>query len=369
MICYDQFGPEKILSVYDSLSGMRGFVVIDNTVNGPGKGGIRMTPSVTIEEVSRLARAMTWKCALADLPFGGAKSGIVADDTQMSAERKREIIEAFARAIKIVAPASYIAAPDMNIGEQEIGWFVKANGSKKSATGKPAGLGGLPHELGSTGYGVFHATKVALQHARINIKGATVAIEGFGNVGWFAAKHLSEAGAKIIAVSDTRGVIYNPKGIDFNVLARVKKELGTVARYPKGTVQLPDAILTIKADVLITAAIPDLIKDSDVPHLKCRLIVEGSNIPMHHDTEELIHERKILVVPDIIANAGGVISSYVEHIGGSEKQMCKMVEEKITKNVKTVLMHAKKHKVSPRQSALAIAKARVLKASIKGVRA
>ncbi len=359
MINFDEFGPEKIIEVYNPKVGMRGFVVIDNTALGPGKGGIRMTPTVTSEEVFRLARAMTWKNALADIPFGGAKSGIVADSRQLTPKHKQAIVEAFSKAIKVVVPDQYVAAPDMNMAEIEMEWFAKANGSKQSTTGKPSSMGGLPHELGSTGFGVFHATKVAAPFAGLDLKNATVAIEGFGNVGYFAAKHLTEHGAKLIAVSDSRGTIHNSEGLDFKKLAKTKKEKGSVIHYKPGNKDCCEDILAIKADILITAAVPDLIKVSDVRRLKFKLIVEGSNIPMTPGTEELIREKGILVVPDFVANVGGVISSYVEYKGGTEKEMFKLVENKITNNTKIVLETAKKRKISPRQSALAIAKKRI----------
>jgi len=158
----DMLGPEKIIEVYNPKVGMHGFVVIDNTALGPGKGGIRMTPSVSEEEVARLARAMTYKNALAELPFGGAKSGIIANDRELTKLEKKEIVVAFSKALKGIIPREYVAAPDMNMAEEEMEWFSKANGSKKACTGKPKKMGGLPHELGSTGYGVAIATEVAV---------------------------------------------------------------------------------------------------------------------------------------------------------------------------------------------------------------
>ncbi len=361
IIEYDEFGPETILGVYDPKIGMRGFTVIDNTVLGPGKGGIRMTPTVGAEEVSRLARTMTWKNALAGLPFGGAKSGIIADPKQISLEKKKAIVESFSRALKVISPDKYIAAPDMHMAEREMAWFVEANGDRKSATGKPKSMGGLPHELGSTGYGVYHSAMVAAGHAGLDPEKATVAIEGFGNVGRFAAKMMSERGCRLIAVSDSRGVIHNPQGIDFEKLAKVKKETGSVINYKHGKVHRCENLLDIEADILITAAIPDLIKPSDVARLKFKLIVEGSNIPMTHDVEERCHAKGILVVPDFVANAGGVISSYVEHKGGSERDMFRMIEEKIKKNTKLVLEKAEEIDDHPRDAALEIAKERVRK--------
>ena len=361
MIDFDEFGPEKILEVYNPKVGMRGFVVIDNTSLGPGKGGIRMTPSVSAVEVSRLARAMTWKNALADIPFGGAKSGIVADSKRITPSHKKAIVEAFSKALTVVTPDLYVAAPDMNMAEKEMEWFAKANGNKRSTTGKPTSMGGLPHELGSTGFGVFHATKVAAPYANLDLKNATVAVEGFGNVGYFVTKFLSEHGAKIVAVSDSRGVIHNYDGLDFKKLAKVKKQTGSVTNYKPGSKDCCEDILNVKADILITAAIPDLINVSDVRNLKFKLIVEGSNIPMTYDIEELINDKGVLVVPDFVANAGGVISSYVEYKGGSEKEMFKLVEKKVANNTKIVMEAAKKRKCVPRQCALEIAKERIRK--------
>ena len=169
MVQFDDIGPEKILEVYDPKTGMHGFTVIDNTARGPGKGGIRMTPTVTIEEVSRLARAMTLKTAIADLPFGGAKSGIISDPKNISKEKKDEIVKSFSKALKIISPNLYVAAPDINIAEHEMEIFAKTNGSLNSCTGKPKSMKGLPHELGSTGFGVFQSTKIASEFISLNL--------------------------------------------------------------------------------------------------------------------------------------------------------------------------------------------------------
>ena len=361
MDMFDEFGPEKILEVYHPKSGMRGFVCIDNTSLGPGKGGIRMTPTVTKEEVFRLARTMTWKCSLAGLPFGGAKSGIIADPRKFDSKKKKEIVEAFADALKAVSPSLYVAAPDINMAEQDMEWYYKKNGSKQSVTGKPKKDGGLPHELGSTGFGVYHSLLVAAKFAKLDVKNSTVAIEGFGNVGWFVAKYLSEYGGKIVAVSDSKGVIYNKHGLDFKKLAEVKKKEGSVIAYKPGDILPAEDILEVNADILVTAAVPDLIKERDVNLLKFKMIVEGSNIAMTPVVEAMVEEKGILVVPDFVANAGGVISSYVEYIGGNEKKMFEMVEKKITENTNKVLTLARDRKISPRDAAMEIAVARVKK--------
>ncbi len=362
MVDFDGFGPEKVLEVYNAKVGMHGFVVIDNTALGPGKGGIRMTPSVNKEEVFHLARTMTWKCALADLPFGGAKSGIIADPKTFSKQKKKEIVEAFADALKVVCPDLYVSAPDMNMAEEEMEWFATKNGSMKACTGKPKSMGGIPHELGSTGFGVYHATMVALKHLGWDVKKMTFAVEGFGNVGTFAAQFLTEKGAKLVAVSDSKGCLIDSKGIDYKKVFEAKHATGSVVNYKDKNAKVAPGheIISQPVDILITAAIPDLIKDADVESVKAKMIVQGSNIAMTPEVEKRLEKKGILIVPDFVANAGGVISSYVEYIGGSEKDMFKMVEEKVVKNTTLVLETAKKRKISPRDAAMEIAQKRVL---------
>jgi glutamate dehydrogenase/leucine dehydrogenase len=188
-----------------------------------------------------------------------------------------------------------------------------------------------------------------------------VAIEGFGNVGTFAAQFLEKAGATIVATSDSKGTVYNQKGLRFERLMKAKKELGSVTHYGEGSQVLPtQGIIHLPVDILVTAAIPDLIHTRDVDAIKAKLIVEGSNIPMTEQTEEFLHHKKILVVPDFVANAGGVISSYVEFVGGTKEEMFKLVQKKVSKNTQLVLEQSKKHHLPPRKIAMDIAKKRVL---------
>ena len=358
-IKYDEFGPEKIIIVYDPKTGMKGVSVLDNTALGPAKGGIRMESDVTIKEVSRLARAMTWKCALADLPFGGGKSGIMADPTQMTKQKKMEIVKAFSRAVKPYVPSQYIAAPDMNMAEEEMRVFAEANGDKNACTGKPADMGGIPHELGSTGFGVYHATLVAIEHAGIDVRKTTVAVEGFGNVGIFTAEFLAKKGAKIVAVSDSKGCIYNKNGLDIEKLKKIKQDTGAVRNYKPGEVMANEKLFELPVDILIPGARPDVITKENVNKIRAKIIVEAANIPTTAELEAELHKRGVLVVPDFVANAGGVISSYVEYIGGTPEKMFKIVEEKIVKNTKLVLERSTKKKITPRQAAEEIAKERV----------
>jgi glutamate dehydrogenase (NAD(P)+) len=361
----DEWGPEKVIETYDPKTKMKGILVIDNTSLGPGKGGIRFTPTVDVKEVFRLARAMTWKNALADLPFGGAKSGIIGDDRKMSKGQKKAIVKAFSISLKPVCPSMYVAAPDMNTAEEEMKWFAEANGSMKACTGKPKELGGIPHELGSTGFGTYHSALVTIEHQGFDVKDVSVAVEGFGNVGLFVCKFLSERGAKIVAVSDSKGCIYNKDGIDFDKISKVKAETGTVTKYKPGKVLKNEKLFELPVDVLIPAAIPDVITKKNVNKVKARIIVEGSNIPIPHDVEKTLYKKGVLVVPDFVANAGGVISSYIEYTGGTPKQMFKLVEEKIRKNTKLVLEKSEEENLSPRDAATKIAQERVKKAMEK----
>ena len=366
MVEYDEFGPEKILEVYDKTTGMRGFTVIDNTQRGPGKGGIRMTPSVSIDEVARLARAMTWKCALANLPFGGGKSGIIADPRELDHARKAAIIKAFSKGIKPICPKQYIAAPDINTGEEDMRIFAMANGSMKSCTGKPANLCvkpgikcGLPHEYGSTGFGVYHAALVAMNHVGLDPAKVTFGVEGFGNVGAFAVKFLTERGAKCVAITDSKGGVYKKEGVNYAKMMDVKEKQKTVIKYGEGEVITGRQFYEQDMDITIPAALPDVITKENVNNIKAKIIIEAANIPITPEVEKILAKRGILVIPDIIANAGGVISSYAEFLGHNPKKMFEIVEKRIVKNTRIMLDHAKKENITPREAAMEIAVKRV----------
>jgi len=356
MIEVDEFGPEKVIQVYDPKTKMKGFLVIDNSNRGPGKGGIRMVPDVDVKEVFGLARAMTWKNALADLPFGGAKSGIVWDGKT----DKEVLIRAFAQAIKPFIPDYYVAGPDMNTTEKEMAAFTKEIGINNAATGKPSELGGLPHELGSTGFGVSEATEVAIDFLNLDINNVSVAIEGFGNVGTFTAKFLSEKGAKIVGVSDSKGMIYNQNGMDVEKLIKIKSETRAVKNYGDGQVLPSEKLFELDVDILIPGARPNVITNINKGKVKVKTIVEAANIPISNQIEQEFHKKNVLVIPDFVANAGGVISSYVEYIGGNEEKMFKIVKEKVGHNTELVLKQAKEKNISPRDAALEIAKERIM---------
>jgi len=359
----DDLGPENVIRIYDPKIDMEGFLVIDNTLAGPGKGGLRMTPDITVEEVARLARAMTLKNVLADVPFGGAKAGIIWKGEKDDLELKEKYVRSFARALKPFLGKRYISAPDVNVGKREIRWLIDESGDWNAATGKPVDLCtrrgfkkicGIPHELGSTGFGVAHSTRQAMEVLGMDIKGARVAIHGFGNVAMFAHKFLTEMGAKTVAISNSRYSFFEEGGLDNNFLDSVISGEKNLDDYP-GEKHFLESFWEIESDVLIPASVTDVINESNKDKIKTKLIVEGANIPMKEDIEDELFQRGVMIVPDIIANSGGVISSYAEYMGMSESQMFKLVEEKITSITKEIIEKSMREKSNPRDIAMQIA--------------
>ncbi|MBU4467049.1 Glu/Leu/Phe/Val dehydrogenase [Candidatus Parcubacteria bacterium] len=373
-IIADKFGPAYVVEVSSSKPCFKGLLIIDNLAMGPGKGGIRMASGLNPFELFRLARTMTWKNSLFDLPFGGAKAGIIIDPRKVSLKEKKEIIKEFARLLAPFIPKYYIAGPDIGTAEQEMKWFAESLNNWKASTGKPASfcrrlksgkVCGLPHELGSTGFGVAKATEVAASVLGLELKGASVAIAGFGNVGSFAAKHLAEAGAKIVAVSETDGTIFNKDGLDLGLITRLKEKGKSLTNYNKAKILSRDRIYELPVDILIPAAVSDVINQKNYNKVKARIIVEGANIPIPEKIEDRLWRKGIMIVPDFVANGGGVISSFVEWSGRGPDIMFKIVEEKIKKATRQVLTESLKKKRNPRQIAFVLAKDNVLKAMNK----
>lgn len=373
-ISKDTFGPEYIVKVYDPKLSMAGFLVIDNTALGPGKGGIRMTANVTEEEVWRLARTMTWKNALAGIPFGGAKAGIVWPGG--SDELKKKYVQSFAKAIKVFTPKKYIAGPDVNTGEKEMQWFVEATGNWRSATGKPANLCmkmfgkpgdkcGIPHEFGSTGFGVAHAVAETAKALNINIRGARVAIHGFGNVGTFTYTYLRRMGAIIVAIADRSGAIFNNEGLDNQEIQKVIQGKQLISECKKCRKVLDKEFWKIPVDFLVPASVTDVINETNKHDIRAQAIIEAGNIPMKENIEEWLFQKGIFILPDFVANAGGVISSYAEYRGYNPKKMFDLVERKITNSVRLIADQSVRLKKNPRKVALVLARKKVEKLIIK----
>jgi glutamate dehydrogenase/leucine dehydrogenase len=350
--------PEYIIHVHDPVSGMRGVIVLDSTVRGPAKGGIRMATSVDEHEVRGLARAMTLKTALADLPFGGGKSGIIADPKKLSKKEKEVLVRAFAEKLRVLAPAIYVAAPDIAMAEEEMRWIADVAGPK-AITGKPTDLGGIPHELGSTGWGVFIAGREALRIKDIPIKGATVAVQGFGNVGSFAAKYFAEAGALLIAASDSSATLTDPAGLPVDELIAWKEARKSFADFPHEQKHDAAHVTFVACDVLVPAAQKHIITETNYEHVKAKIIVQGANLPVTDEAEVLLAKRGVVNVPDILANAGGVISSYVEHIGGKESDVFALIEKTIVKNMHAIETSITHPEQDAREACVALAQERL----------
>jgi glutamate dehydrogenase/leucine dehydrogenase len=299
-----------------------GYRVIHSNILGPSKGGIRYDPNVTLDEVKALAAWMTWKCAVVDIPYGGAKGGIACNPRVMSAGEIERLTRAYTTAmIDIFGPDRDIPAPDMGTGPREMAWLMdeysKTQGMTVNAvvTGKPLVLGGSLGRTEATGRGVMITALTAMEKMKINPYRATCAVQGFGNVGSWAARLLSERGLIVQAISDISAAYYNEKGIDIeSAIKHIHKNKGSLEGFNGGERINRDDILTLPVDVLVPAATEDVITPSNAPRIQARLIVEGANGPTSSKADTIINEKGIMVVPDILANAGGVTVSYFEWV-------------------------------------------------------
>ena len=353
----DHLGPAKIVRIHEPSVDLRAAVVIDNVAAGPSIGGVRMAPDVTVEECFRLARAMTLKNAAAGLRHGGGKS-VIAADPHMPAEQKQRLIRAFACAIRDLT--DYIAGPDMGTDEACMAWVWDEIGR---SVGLPPEIGGIPLDaIGATGFGLAIAAEVAQDFSGVSLKGARVAVQGFGSVGRHASRFLAERGAILVAAADSRATVANEGGLDIDRLIAFKEAGDSFGNYRDATVLDRDSIIGVACDIWIPAARPDAIRTDNVEALKARLIVQGANIPVTDEAEEALRDRGILSIPDFIANAGGVICAAVEYAGGTESDAFRMIADKIRANTKAVLQEAKDSGTAPRQAALALAERRVRRA-------
>ena len=353
----DELGPIKILHVHDPRQELKAVVAIDNIARGPSIGGIRMAHDVSAQEAFRLARAMTMKNSAANLPHGGGKSVIFANP-KMGLAKKEQLMRAFARAIRDLV--EYIPGPDMGTDERCMAWIKDEIGR---AVGLPPEIGGIPlDEIGATGLGLRASVEAAMKYCDFDLEGARVAIQGFGSVGKHAARLLGAKGTILVAASDSRGTISNPKGIDVARLIALKDSGKGVTDYPDGQKLDADALIDVECEIWIPAARPDVIRRDNVARLKTKLVAQGANIPFTPEAERILNKAGTLVLPDFIANAGGVICASVEYHGGTQAQALQTIEEKIRANTEEVLANAKKTGTLPRQAAVHLAEARVKKA-------
>ncbi len=353
----DDLGPEKMVYLHEPAVGLRAVVAIDNVACGPAIGGVRMAPDVSAEEAFRLARAMTLKNAAAGLPHGGAKAVIAADPSRPE-PAKRQLMRAFAVAIRDLV--DYIPGPDMGTDELCMAWVHDEIGR---AVGLPAEIGGIPlDEIGATGFGLAVCAEAARGFCALELAGARVVVQGFGNVGSHAAQFLKEKGAILVAASDSHRSVYDPAGLDPGALRALKRAGRSVVEHDKGESAGLDAILDVECEIWIPAARPDVVCAENQHRLRTRLILQGANIPVTADAERALHERGVLCLPDFIANAGGVICAAVEYRGGARRQAFQAIAEKIADNTRAVLEESQAKAAPPRLAAVHLAKERVRRA-------
>ena len=339
---------------------------------GPAKGGIRYHPNVTLDEVTALAAWMTWKCAVAQIPFGGGKGGIVCDPTRLSRRELEALTRRYvAEIIDAIGPEKDIPAPDVNTNEQVMAWVMDTYsmhvGMTTTAvvTGKPIELGGSRGRREATGRGVMIVTRETARHLGFSLEGARIAVQGFGNVGSVSARLLAEQGARIVAVTDWKGGVYNDRGLDIPRLIQHAEQHRTVAGFPGGEPIDNEGLFALEVDVLIPAALENQITMENAPNVKARAIVEGANGPTTPDAHRSLHERGVFVVPDILANAGGVTVSYFEWVQDrhgyfwTEQEVNERLDAKMYEAFHIVLKTAARYRTDMRTAAYIVAIDRV----------
>ncbi|MCG6938779.1 MAG: Glu/Leu/Phe/Val dehydrogenase [Gammaproteobacteria bacterium] len=321
-----------------SVRSFQGYRVIHNRVFGPGKGGIRYHPDVTMEEVVALAKLMTWKCALVNIPFGGAKGGVVCNTKVLSESELRHITRRFTSELSdSIGPYTDIPAPDLYTDEQTMAWIFDTydvlhpgENNRPVVTGKPVDMGGSYGRHEATGNGVYYATERFLSKALIpeqqTVAGARIVIQGFGNVGSIAAQAFFRNGAKIIAVSDSKGGVYREGGFDPDELLAFKKEQGTIVGMPDTMTLTNQEIIELECDILIPAALSNQIHGDNARKINAKLIIEAANNPTTPKADAILTERGIYLLPDVIANAGGVTVSYFEWVQNQANQQWDLEE-------------------------------------------
>ena len=349
-----------------------GYRVIHNPSRGPGKGGIRFDPNVTIDEVKALAAWMTWKCAVVNIPFGGAKGGVVCDPTKLSdAELERVTRRYTAALINVLGPESDIPAPDVNTNERVMAWIMdtyamhKQSASHGVVTGKPIEIGGSLGRREATGRGCMIVTKEALKHLGLPVRGSRVAVQGFGNVGSVAAKLLGQEGLTVVAVSDASTGVYNENGIYIDEALQWVRENRYLDGYPGGDAISNEELLSLELDVLLPAAVENVITRRNAAGINTKVICEGANGPTTAAADRILEDKGVFVIPDILANAAGVTVSYFEWVQNrsgyfwDEKTVVDRLEAITVRSFADVLEVSKRHSVDMRTAAYMLSVERV----------
>ncbi len=360
-----------------SLKVFKGYRVTHNDTRGPAKGGLRYHPSVDLDEVKALAMWMTWKAAVVNIPYGGAKGGVKCNPPEMSQAELEKVTRRFTWEIApLIGPESDILAPDVYTNPQVMAWIMDTYSTLKGysvpgvVTGKPLELGGSVGRFEATGKGVLIAVQKVAEHLKLSIKGARVVVQGCGNVGGTAARYFSRAGAQVIAISDSKGGLYNSKGLD------IERTLDCKSRYKCLMTEKAEAevisnkdLLELECDILVPAALGNQITAENAPRLKCRLVAEGANGPTEPEADEILVDKGIFVLPDILANAGGVTVSYFEWVQNlqellwTEEEVSDRLHKIMTTAVADVMKISRERKVPMRTAAYILGVGRVAKAT------
>ncbi len=361
----------------DSIELLTGYRVQHSIARGPAKGGLRFSPHVNIDEVRALAMWMTWKCALLDVPYGGAKGGVTIDPRQHSQRELERVTRRYTSEIMpIIGPETDIPAPDIGTNEQTMAWMMDTYSMNKGysipavVTGKPISIGGSLGRATSTSEGVVHIALAALRDNGMDPAKSTAAVQGFGKVGRGAAKFAFEAGLRVVAVSDEFGGLYNDSGIDIDALGDHVDETGSVVGFTGADAFDGPAILELEVDLLIPAAVEGVLHEQNAGNVKAKVIVEGANGPTTPAADTILEQRGCIVVPDILANAGGVIVSYFEWVQANqaywwrEDEVESRLEERMLSAWARVHSFARQRKLSLRGAATALAVERVVEAHV-----
>lgn len=381
--------PKRVLTVSlpvkmddGSIKVFTGFRSQHNDARGPYKGGIRYHPDVTIEEVKALSMWMTWKCAIADIPYGGGKGGIICNPKSMSDNELERLTRRFAYMIAdIIGPRTDIPAPDVYTGGKEMAWIMdtysalKGNyGQPEVITGKPISVGGSLGRNEATGRGLAFTVREAAKKLNINMKEATIVVQGFGNAGQFASKLVEEQGAKLIAVSDSQGSVLNDNGINVDSVIKHKKETGSIVDFEGCRSISNEELLETECTILIPAALENQITERNAGKIRAKIVAEAANGPTTPEADEILYNNKILTIPDVLANGGGVTVSYFEWLQNlrrdywTEEEVNNRLEKNITKSFHDVYETHDKYNVDMRKAATVLAINRVAEATkIRGI--
>ncbi|MFB7860256.1 Glu/Leu/Phe/Val family dehydrogenase [Rhodococcus qingshengii] len=353
----------------------KGYRVQHNFSRGPAKGGLRFSPYVSLDEVRALAMWMTWKCALLDVPYGGAKGGVTIDPRQYSTDEMSRVTRRYTNEIlPIIGPDKDIPAPDIGTDEQTMAWMMDTYSANVGytvpsvVTGKPVSLGGSLGRSSATSKGVVHVALAALRHRGLAASRSTAAVQGFGKVGAGAAQFLADAGVRVVGISDQYGAIFNAAGIDVTALAAHVAATGSVTGYVGAEPIAPDALVELDVDLLVPAAIEGVIHGLNAENIRASIIVEGANGPTTADADAILEGKGVLVVPDILANAGGVIVSYFEWVQGNQaywwtaREVDERLEQRMLQGWEGVLETSLRRNLTLRQAATVTAVKRVVDA-------